>query len=412
MTNDLRTRRARAAAFLTPVLFLAACGSDPDESKSAATKDPTATEQEMSTATPRLVSTYDGGLHVLDANTLELLETVELDGFTRVNPAGDDRHVIVSTDAAFRVLDTGAWSEAHGDHEHHFTAQPELTDVTFETDHPGHVVHHADHTALFSDGTGRIEIFETSDLANGKPASTVLSAEQPHHGVAVPLPNGGLATSVGNEETRPGVTVRDAAGREVVRNEKCPDVHGEAGAAGGRVVFGCEDGVLVYDSGRFTKIASPDAYGRIGTQVGAEESPIVLGDYKVDPKAELERPDRVSLIDTARETIRLVDLGTSYSFRSLGRGPRGEAIVLGTDGALHVIDPVSGKRTDSIPVVGSWREPVDWQLTRPTLFLHANTAYVTEPATDELHRVDLAKGEVTASITLPRTPNELTGVGG
>ena len=31
-----------------------------------------------------------------------------------------------------------------------------------------------------------------------------------------------------------------------------------------------------------------------------------------------------------RGTIRLVDIGTSYTFRSLARGPEGEALVLGT----------------------------------------------------------------------------------
>lgn len=70
------------------------------------------------------------------------------------------------------------------------------------------------------------------------------------------------------------------------------------------------------------KIPSPDPYGRIGNQAGSDESAVVLGDYKADPDAELERPERVSLIDTATNTLRLVDLGVSYTFRSLARGPQ------------------------------------------------------------------------------------------
>ncbi len=74
-----------------------------------------------------------------------------------------------------------------------------------------------------------------------------------------------------------------------------------------------------------------------------------------------------------------MDLGTSYSFRSLGRGPHGEALVLGTDGALHVIDPTTAV-SKKHPGAGPWEEPLDWQQPRPTLFVNGHTAYVTDPA--------------------------------
>jgi hypothetical protein len=48
------------------------------------------------------------------------------------------------------------------------------------------------------------------------------------------------------------------------------------------VIFGCEDGMLVFKDGKFAKISSPDAYGRMGNQAGSPASPVVLGDYKVD----------------------------------------------------------------------------------------------------------------------------------
>lgn len=138
----------------------------------------------------------------------------------------------------------------------------------------------------------------------------------------------------------------------------------------------------------------------------------MLGDYKVDQDAELERPERISLTDTGASTMRLVDLGTSYSFRSLGRGPDGEALVLGTDGALHVIDPASGEETDAIEVVDEWREPTEWQDARPTVFTLGDSVYVSEPEKKSLHVVDLTSGEVTETVALPHAPNELTGVSG
>ncbi|CAM5340193.1 hypothetical protein SBADM41S_05572 [Streptomyces badius] len=161
----------------------------------------------------------------------------------------------------------------------------------------------------------------------------------------------------------------DRNNKEIARNENCPGVHGEAAAKNEAVGVGCEDGILIYQDGTFTKIDSPDDYGRIGNQAGSDASPVLLGDYKTDPDAELERPTRVSLIDTEKKKLRLLDLGTSYSFRSLARGPHGEALVLGTDGAIHVITPDTGKIEKKIPVVGEWQEPLDWQQARPTLFV-------------------------------------------
>ena len=176
--------------------------------------------------------------------------------------------------------------------------------------------------------------------------------------------------------------------------------------------MGCENGMLIYRDGGISKVASPDAYGRMGNQAGSPESPVVLGDYKVDREAELERPTRVSLVNTDTGSLRLVELGASYSFRSLGRGPEGEALVLGTDGALRIIDPLTGNITSTVPVVEAWEESETWQDPRPTLFVQGSTAYVTEPARRVIHAVDLASGSVRKSAELPHVPNELTGVSG
>lgn len=177
------------------------------------------------------------------------------------------------------------------------------------------------------------------------------------------------------------------------------------------MLAGCTDGVLLWKDGEFSKIDSPDSYGRIGNQAGSEESEVILGDYKTDPDAELEEPTRISLVDTESEELQLVELGTSYSFRSLGRGPDGEALVLGTDGSLHVIDPDSGEVTDRIAVTAPWSEPTDWQQPRPTLMVDEDIAYVTEPSTSTIHVVYLPQNKVVDSVELPQVPNEISGVG-
>ncbi|WP_069169977.1 hypothetical protein [Streptomyces griseus] len=45
----------------------------------------------------------------------------------------------------------------------------------------------------------------------------------------------------------------------------------------------------------------------------------------------------------------LADLGISYSFRPPARGPHGETPVLGTDRAVHVIDPDTGRIETHLP---------------------------------------------------------------
>lgn len=377
---------ALAALSLTATACGAAAGEDPagDESPGGA---------EVADA---LVATYDGGLLVIDGRTLDVVEDIPLEGFTRLNPAGDGRHVLVSTSTGFRVLDA---------------AGAELTDDEFEAPEPGHVVHHAGKTVLFSDGTGGITVFDPGELGGGGlPETETHTTEHPHHGVAAVLENGEMVVTLGDEEERPGIHVLDADRQETARSEECPGVHGEATAADEAVLVGCEDGALVYSGGDIAKIDSPDDYGRIGNQAGHEASPYVLGDYKTDPDAELERPERISILDTEEAGLRLVELGTSYSFRSLGRGPDGEGLVLGTDGAIHVIDPQTAEVTDSFPVIGRWREPLEWQEPRPTLFVRGGTAYVTDPGEQRLYAVDLASGEVVQKAELPEASNEVTGV--
>lgn len=408
-------RLTLAASVATCAALLAGCTSTADgattetsTSSSAGSTEPT----QARSATPRLALTYDGGILVVDAETLSVVGESDLDGFNRISPAGDDRHVIVSTEGSFRVLDTGTWSEAHGDHAHHYTAAPALTDITFDADKPGHVVRHAGRTVLFDDGTGRVESFDPTGLADGMPQVSTFTTPHAHHGVAVELADGGLITTVGDEKTRTGIVVLDAGRGEVTRNERCPGLHGEAVAANEAVVFGCQDGLLIYRDGAITKVTSPDPYGRIGNQAGSEESTVVLGDYKSDPDAKLERPQRVSLTDTVTGELRLVDIGTSYTFRSLGRGMFGEALILGTDGALHVLDPATGATIRTVPVIDPWTEPEEWQSPRPALFVQGFTAYVTDPATKRIHAVDIENGQVTTSAELPHTPDEITGVRG
>lgn len=412
--------RRRARVLSTPLLGLlglalgaTACGSERAATGEAPDAAPTgsAGSVESRDPAPRLAITYDGGVMVVDVATEKVLLEESLPGYLRVSAAGDGRHVLVAAPGGWQALDLGSWGHDHGDHAHHYTGDPRLTDVRIDAEEPGHVVTHGGHTTVFDDGTGVATSFDAHDLETGELDAETYSTGAAHHGVAVRMPDRNLVHTVGTEDSRSGVRLVSPAGIELAATDACPGVHGEAFAADA-AVLGCEDGAVVVSGREIRKASSPDDYGRIGNQAGSEVSPVLLGDYKVDADAELERPTRVSLVDTRKARVRLVDLGTSYSFRSLARGPSGEALVLGTDGAVHEIDPTSGRRLRSIEVVAPWREPLDWQRARPTLHVVGATAYVTEPARDAVHVLDLGSGRTTGTIELPHTPDEIVANAG
>nr|WP_085947062.1 zinc metallochaperone AztD [Gordonia soli] len=408
----IRTNLKKTVALVAVLpAALVACGTDATDDSAAASSSAAAAVEQQS-ATPRLALSYDGGVLVVDAENLEQVADLPMEGFIRLNSADNGRHAFVSESEGFRVLDLGTWTRQHGDHGHHYTSTPALTDMRFGGAEPGHVVPHDSRITLFSDGTGEVDVVEPAELLRGNAKAASFTVPEPHHGVAVARADGSTVVTVGNEESRTGIAILDRNRKEIARSAECPAVHGEAAAADGVLTFGCQDGILIVRGNEIRKIASPDGYGRIGNQAGSEASPIVLGDYKTDENADLERPNRFSLTDTRTGQLRIVPFPASYSFRSLDRGSAGEAVILGTDGALYVIDPATAQVTARHQVIGAWTEPDEWQSAMPNLHVQEGIAYVSDPAAKSLTAVDLRTGEKKASATLPHPTIELTGVTG
>ncbi|MFB2580966.1 zinc metallochaperone AztD [Herbiconiux sp. P15] len=389
------------------VAALAAC-SAPATGTSSATGSGSGSDSTPSAeAGTRVALSYEGGILVLDGTTLDTLADVESEEFTRLNPAGDGRHVMVTMSKGFQVLDTAAGT----------TEEPTLTDAVFAADTPGHVVRHAGKTVLYADGTSDTTIFDTADLAaadltaaGGLPDVQAIKGVEAHHGVSVVLEDGTFLTTVGDADGRTGISVQDASGAEITQTDECPGVHGEGTAENEAVVFGCENGALVYSDGEITKLDAPDQpYGRMGNAYVSETSPIVVGDYKNDPDAEGYLLDAVTLIDTAAKTLEVVQLpeGVEYTFRDVARGPGDLAYIIGTDGAIHVLDPATGEITESFPVIEAWEGPVEWQDAHPAIVVAGDIAYVTEPAANSIHAVDLTTGDIVATGDLEVTPNEI-----
>lgn len=171
MATSLFTRR-RSAGYtaLTAVsaLVLTACGSEPSPQA-----QPTPQAQQSATVAEPVAVTYDGGIYLLDGKTLQVAKDIPLDGFNRLNAAGDDRHLMVSTSTGFRVLDA---------------AGAVLTGTEVTAPKPGHVVRHAGKTVLFADGTGEVTVFDPKTLGTGPLPAPQYKTPEAHHGVAVNSP--------------------------------------------------------------------------------------------------------------------------------------------------------------------------------------------------------------------------------
>jgi hypothetical protein len=391
---------AAGAALAGIALVATGCASNGQDSETGAGAGSAAPSSEASTASGRLAVTYENGIAVLDGKTLEVIGEFASEEFTRVNPFGDGRTIAVTTSEGFQILDT---------------AEPALTDLVFDGTAPGHVVVHDGSTVLFDDGTGTTTILDTDAFASGYdalPETATYTSEAPHHGVSIVLGDGTLVTTVGDESGRTGAVAlhpHDDHWDEAAASDECPGIHGEGTAADEAVIFGCEDGALLFQDGEFEKFTAPDDYGRMGNAYVSETSPIVVGDYNADPDSEGYLLNAVTLIDTAARTYEVVDLpdNVQYTFRDIARGPEDLAYILASDGSIHVLDPESGDLVDELPVIDAWEGPVEWQDAHPSIKVNGDIAYVTEPAAQAVHAVDLTTGETVASVELDHVPNEL-----
>jgi outer membrane protein assembly factor BamB len=404
-------------AVVAAAVGLTACGGGSGTGETASSNvsaGPTAGEDEhlesdgaeVAAPAPRLVVTYDGGLQVIDALTLELVADLPLDGFNRINSAGDQRHVFVSTAGGFRLLDTGVYAVAHGDHAHYYAADPILEDgILFAAAKPGHVVAHDDLTTLFDDATGHVTVVESDE-----PEAVLREYDSPaaHHGVAVALPDGRLVVTSGTEEERTGIVVLDQDDAVLAESALCPNIHGEGVAAEEAVVFGCQGGALVYAGGQIVFAAAPVPEGRVSTVAGSEASSVLLGNYALTGS---DGPSTaISLIDSVAGTLKTLDIGTAYNSFTLTED--GTGLVLGTDGRLHVIDLAAGQEIAAYPVLDPFEVPEAWQDPSPKLLVLEGMAYVTDPAAKTIHVVDPTTGEIWKSGSLEVTPNEIAGVNG
>lgn len=184
---------------------------------------------------------------------------------------GDGRHVAaaVASQNAVQLVDSGTWTELHGDHRHSHVAPPTLVGPALAASRPSHVVGHGDDVVVYGDGDGVASRYSLAKLAAGQQTAAVTRAAFPHHGVGLALGDTLLMSAAPSAGGRPdAVTQTDASGATLRRFGGCPGLHGETSGPDW-AAFGCADGTLLLAGTPLAarKLAYPAAAGalRVGT---------------------------------------------------------------------------------------------------------------------------------------------------
>ncbi len=379
-------------------LTAAACGESDSTSGDAARTQADASDRESTAvAQPRLVIASDSGVEVVAGADLAALGQFDLASRPKLQVAGDDRHVFVlQSDAAkVGIVDAGTWSDAHGDHSHSYVTEPSLLKTSFDEGTSYHAVSDDERSVVWFDDDASFRSFDWKGLEDDDVTVQSVETGPGHHGVAAPLSDGGFLASYAEGEDAAGVVVLDAEGSETARVGGCEGLHGEAHAGDDAYAFGCGDGVLVVDGGEGEKIASPVDGAGTRSLVGAHDSDVLAGNLTSESDETVGT--KIALYDVAAKTAKAVDLGVEFA--SYDRGDD-QTVVLGTDGALHVIDDATGEVVEKHDVIDPWTLTDEYADPKPQVAVGGGFAWVTDPRDSSVALIELGTGKERTRATL------------
>lgn len=303
-----------------------------------------------------LFDTGASEVKVLDLDDGTVLDSFALPGEApRLYASPDYRYgvIIQRGDDVVSFLDSGLYTEDHGDHLHDYAEPPTMLNLTLNDHRPTHYTLGEDHGIVFFDGSdgvasARVSLFSDSSLGNGTVVAN-LERENNMHGVAklvgdqlfVTYRDPAIVDTTLPAEVERYTLAGDSFEFETRYTEQCPRLHGAA--ANDHVLgFGCSDGVLVIDlhaaDYAASKLANPDslaADSRIGT---------LVGHHSVEPLVGIAG-DQLFVIDaeTPADPYQELTLGDGVGRVTQGFDGHGERFyVLGDDGQLRLFAPADG----------------------------------------------------------------------
>lgn len=341
-------------------------------------------------ASPRIAVGTQTGIVLLDEH-LHVLAEYPTPGRPTLTTAHDGRHIFGVQGAAgvVSVLDSGTWTQGHGDHFHSFVTDPQLLTEVIEGGRPVHVVPNAETgvTAIYFDEEGLARLVDEEALAHGElHGLSSIDSAGPHHGLVAPLGNGSwlVTQPVGTETGTPNTVDLVGADGTTSQTFDCQALHGEA-VVGTTAAFGCADKVLIIRDGVATDVPTPtDGEARVGSIVADATGSNFMGNF-----------GPTGLVFINGDVARQVDIGVSYGNLAVTSDDR--FAVLGTDGALRLFD-VRGELLQTIQVTSPWTKPTGHGGVAPVIttgtLQAANMVWVSEPDANQVHAVDLFSNTV------------------
>ena len=374
-----------------------------------------------------------GRLTISEAGTgklrvLSLDDNSELARFTLANPVSalyaspGLRYVLAFQRTHDRVsfVDGGLYQEDHGDHLHDYAVTPSVLSYSLNGVRPTHFESHDGLAALFFDGladpyaTASVALLSDASIAaNRREASLDLPRNM--HGTAEPRGDYLLATyraAEATDTTLPSqveLYQRNGDSYSFIErfDEPCARLHGSY-SSHDFSLFGCSDGVLVVeqdgDSFVASKILNPEnltAPARIGTLIGDSEQDRFVG----------IAGDRLFAIDPAAATISEINWrdGAEVTLTAHGYSPHGEhLLLLDSSGQLHLLDAAGDYSL--LATLELAISPVTGNAPQIVFNQHAELAYISDPAAQQIHVIDLEAATVSA-IELDFTPSKLAWSG-
>jgi hypothetical protein len=328
----------------------------------------------------------------------------------------DRRFLFTAHEGAVGVVDTGVWSEPHGDHFHHYSSPAALLGAV-DGPNPSHLVSHDRVTAHYFDGTGEAVLIDEDSLTDGEivELGRVVTGE-PHHGFAVPAAGHYVVTvpTEDMEQLPNAIGVSEAEGA-IIETYDCPLAHGESGLPGGAAAA-CGDGVLVVssDAGTWTgthlsypEVADEDPYG-----YGAARAWTLFPSADHDLLAAPYGARHLLTVDPVALTLTAFDVALDVATLGVGVHQSGALVVLTLDGEVFLVDPEDGSVLSSVEAVTPFEEGDPNEPYR-LLVVSGDRAYVSDPATDSV--VEVSLGDVVAverTIDLPFTPSHIAVANG
>lgn len=283
-----------------------------------------------------------------------------------------------------QMLQLGLRREDHGDHQHWVTGKPVLSAPVLSGQKPSHANPGAGTLAVFFDTDGLVRVYNPATPSQ----VATITANKPHHGVAVPLAGPRYLVSAGAAEgSLPDATqLVDASGRVLQRSPACLQQHGDA-SFGAWHLFGCANGLLAWDdaASRFALLPYPQDSGArmVRTLLQAQDDGRLLGNFGADGLLFVTLP-----ADAAAPQLAALTLPAKLLHFAWDRQHSGVAYALLETGALLALDSRTRQVLQQTQVFPAWTDDTadaDKRLPKPQLAVAEGRIVVSDARTGLVH---------------------------